>query len=72
MYDRKHEANEFVGESLDEATASAARFYGTNADELTIVEPAIGEIHGTAGRTVIVAFPKGKLLRRIPGSGVSG
>ena len=59
MYDRKREANEFVGDNLDEATAAAARFYGTNAEDLSVVEPTVGEIHGTAGRTVIVAFPKG-------------
>lgn len=59
MYDRKDEPNEFVAESVDDATAAAARFYGVEADALTVVEAEVGEVAGAGGRSVVVAFPKG-------------
>ncbi len=58
MYDARQEPNEFVADSLEEARAKAAEFFGTEASELQIVVPAVGEIFGAGGRTVIVAVPK--------------
>ncbi len=71
MYDRKSEANEFVAESLEEATAEAARFYEVEADQLKVIVPRTGEISGAAGRTVIVALPSGMAVGK-PGSGGDG
>ena len=64
MYDRKSEANEFVGESIEDATASAARFYGVEAEDLDVVAPEAGFVAGTGGRTVVVAVPKN--VKRAP------
>lgn len=58
MYDARQEPNEFVGDSLDEARAKAAEFFGTDEGDLKVVVPADGEIFGAAGRSVIVAVPK--------------
>lgn len=58
MYDTRQEPNEFVADSLEEARAKAAVFFGTDASELQIVVPEVGEIYGTGGRTVIVAVPR--------------
>lgn len=58
MYDRKQEPNEFVGESVDDATSAAARFFGVEAAELKVKVAPEGAISGAAGRTVVVAFPK--------------
>lgn len=63
MYDARQEPNEFVADSLDEARAQAAEFFGTSEDDLKIVVPKDGEIFGAAGRTVIVALPKGIAAR---------
>ena len=63
MYDTRQEANEFVGESLDEARAKAAEFYGVDEGDLRIAQAPEGEIFGTAGRCVIVAAPKGMKAR---------
>ncbi len=68
MFDRKGEANEFVGESREDAAAAAARFYGVEASEVEIAEPGMGEVHGLGGRTVVVAYVKG----RGPGTNSSG
>ena len=58
MYDRKNEANEFVADSVAEATSAAARFYGVEASELRIHSAPVGEIYGLGGRAAIVAVPK--------------
>lgn len=58
MYDRKNEANEFVADTVEEATADAVRFYDMDADELRISQAAAGEIFGLGGRAAIVAVPK--------------
>jgi spoIIIJ-associated protein len=58
MYDRKNEPNEFVAETVEDATAAAARFYGVEADDLKVAEAEVGEVAGAGGRTVVVAFPK--------------
>lgn len=58
MYDARQEPNEFVADSLEEARAKAATFFGTSETELLVVVPEIGEIFGAGGRTVIVALPK--------------
>jgi predicted RNA-binding protein Jag len=58
MYDRTNEANEFVGDGVDDATGAAARFFGVEAEDLRVVVPDLGEVHGLAGRTVVVAVPK--------------
>lgn len=57
MYDRKSEPNEFVGDTQEEATAQATRFYGVEASELKIAVPS--DVSGAAGRFVIVAGPVG-------------
>ena len=57
MYDRKGEANEFVGESRDDAVANAARFFGVETSDLKVAEGDEGSISGLGGRTAIVAFP---------------
>jgi predicted RNA-binding protein Jag len=58
MYDTRQEANEFVGDSLAEARAKAAEFFGVDEGELKFASAPEGEIFGTAGRTVVVAAPK--------------
>ncbi|MBW2230385.1 MAG: hypothetical protein JRG92_19180 [Deltaproteobacteria bacterium] len=58
MYDRKNEVNEFLGESIEDATAAAARFFGVEVDELKVVVPDLGEVSGATGRAVVVAVPK--------------
>ena len=71
MYDTRQEANEFVGDSLEEARAKAAEFFGTDESELKISSAPEGEIFGTAGRTVIVAAPK-NIAARAPRSSDDG
>lgn len=58
MYDQRQEPNEFVADSVDDATAQAAEFFGVDADDLKVVVADDGEIFGAGGRTVIVAVPK--------------
>lgn len=75
MYDARQEPNEFVADSLEEARAKAAEFFGTEASALQIVVPAVGEIFGAGGRTVIVAVPKsvsGRPARSSNGDGGRG
>ncbi len=64
MYDRKNEANEFVGESTEDAISGAARFYGVEVGDLRVVVPETGTVSGTGGRAVVVAIPKN--ARRAP------
>jgi len=63
MYEARQEPNEFVADTLAEARAKAVEFFGTDASELVVVVPAVGEIFGTGGRTVIVAMPKSVAAR---------
>jgi predicted RNA-binding protein Jag len=58
MYDRKNEANEFVGESVEDASAKARRFYGIEANEIKVVSAEAGEVYGAGGRVVVVAIPR--------------
>lgn len=58
MYDTRQEANEFVGESLAEAKAKAAEFFGTDESDLKFAIAPEGEVFGMAGRAVVVAAPK--------------
>lgn len=71
MYDTRQEANEFVGDNLEDARAKAAEFFGQDAGDLKVVVAEDGEIFGAAGRTVIVAIPK-SLAGRRPQSGGDG
>ena len=57
MYDQRQEPNEFVADSVDEATSQAAEFFGVEASELKVVVAADGEIFGAGGHTVVVAVP---------------
>lgn len=68
MYDARQEPNEFVADSLAEARAKAAEFFGINESELKIVVPKDGEIYGVHGQTVITAVPK-DAIGRAPQSG---
>jgi spoIIIJ-associated protein len=72
MYDRRNEPNEFVGESVEDATASAARFFDVDAAELNVVVAPENSISGAAGRTVVVAFPKSVRPGRGGGGGDGG
>lgn len=63
MYDARQEPNEFVADSLEEARAKAAAFFGTEESELLINVPAVGEIFGAGARTVIVAVPRSVAAR---------
>jgi len=63
MYDARQEPNEFVADTLEDARAKAAEFFGTDESSLHIVVPAVGEIFGAAGRSVIVAVPRGVSAR---------
>lgn len=56
MFDRKTEANEFVGETVEAASEEASRFYGVDAAELKVAVQE--EVSGAGGRTVVVAWPK--------------
>ena len=68
MYDARQEPNEFVADSLAEARAKAADFFGTDEGDLKIVVPKDGEIYGVHGQTVITAVPK-DAVGRAPQSG---
>lgn len=68
MYDARQEPNEFVADSLAEARAKAAEFFGTDEGDLKIVVPKDGEIYGVHGQTVITAVPK-DAVGRAPQSG---
>ena len=59
MYERKGEAREFVAESREDAIAEAKRFFGTEEAELRLSDLNPNEIHGLAGRVVVVAAPEG-------------
>jgi spoIIIJ-associated protein len=59
MYERKGEAREFVADSREEAVADAARFFGMEEGELRLSDLNPNEIHGLAGRIVVVAAPEG-------------
>ena len=48
MYDKKTEANEFVGDTQEEATNQATRFYGVASEELQVAIP--DEVSGASGR----------------------
>ncbi len=69
MYDRKQEANEFVGESVSDATASAARFFGVDASDLSVSVAAAGSVFGAVGRTVVVAHLRSRKPLRPGGDG---
>lgn len=56
MFDRRAEANEFVGSTQEEATSEASRFYGVEASALKIAVPA--DVSGAGGRVVVVACPR--------------
>jgi len=58
MYDARQEPNEFVADSLAEARAKAAEFFGRDEGDLKIIVPKDGEIYGVHGQTVITAVPK--------------
>jgi hypothetical protein len=58
MYDKKNEANEFVADTVEEATAAAVRFFDMDADDLRIAQAPVGDIFGLGGRAAIVAVPK--------------
>ena len=57
MYDMKSEAKEFLAETVSEARAKAASFFGIDESEITFCELASAEVAGAAGRVVIVAQP---------------
>lgn len=69
MYDARQEPNEFVADSLAEARAKAAEFFGTDEGDLKIVVPKDGEIYGVHGQTVITAVPKDAIGRAPQSSG---
>ena len=58
MYDPKNEAHEFVAESREAAVEKARAFFGLGADQLLVQEMRAGEVYGSSGRTVVVAFPR--------------
>ncbi len=58
MYDQRQEPNEFIAETLEDARAQAAEFFGKDEADLKFVVAPDGEIFGTAGRAVVVAIPK--------------
>lgn len=58
MYDSKNEAHEFVAESSEEAIAKATSFFGVDREGLVIRCLEAGEVHGLAGRSVVVAVPR--------------
>ena len=68
MYDARQEPNEFIADSLAEARAKAAEFFGKDEGDLKIVVPKDGEIYGVHGQTVITAVPK-DAVGRAPQSG---
>ncbi|MEE3331248.1 MAG: R3H domain-containing nucleic acid-binding protein [Myxococcota bacterium] len=59
MYERKGEAREFVAESREDAIAEAKRFFGIEETGLRLSDLNPDEIHGLAGRIVVVAAPEG-------------
>ena len=67
MYDKKSEANEFVGESAEEAKAAAARFYGVEVSDLKVAVPKDGEVYGLNGRIALVAYPSSVVPGSKPG-----
>jgi predicted RNA-binding protein Jag len=69
MYDARQEPNEFVADSLAEARAKAAEFFGTDEGDLKVIVPKDGEIYGVHGQTVITAVPKSAAGRAPQSSG---
>ncbi len=63
MYDARQEPNEFVADSLAEARAKAAEFFGVDEGDLKVIVPKDGEIYGVHGQTVITALPKSAVGR---------
>ena len=60
MYDAKTEAREFIGAEREEAIEKACRFFGIDANELSISGFEAERVYGLATRTVIVAAPKNR------------
>ena len=58
MYESKNEAHEFVADSTDEAISKATSFFGVDAEALVIRSLEPGEVHGLAGRSLVVAVPR--------------
>ena len=58
MYDVKNEAHEFVADSSEEAIGKATAFFGMDRDALAICSLQHGDVHGLAGRSLVVAVPK--------------
>jgi spoIIIJ-associated protein len=55
MYDAKSEPQEFIADSLAEATAKAASYFGLDAGALVVRE--VKEASGLGGRALVVAQP---------------
>jgi spoIIIJ-associated protein len=55
MYDPKSEAHEFLADSVDEARAKAASYFGLEASALVVRE--LTEVSGLGGRALVVAQP---------------
>lgn len=72
MYDARQEPNEFIADSLAEARAKAAEFFGKDEGDLKIVVPKDGEIYGVHGQTVITAVPKDVIGRGARSGGGEG
>lgn len=64
MYDPNSEPHEFVADDREAAVEKACRFFGVDADALTIAEFPSGEVYGLAGRSVVVAALRGRAARR--------
>jgi len=55
VYDSKNEAHEFVADGKEDALEKAVRFFGVDADALTVKVYESDEVSGLGGRTLIVA-----------------
>lgn len=55
MYDSKNEAHEFIADGKDDALDKAVRFFGVDAEALTVKVYDGNDVAGLAGRTLVVA-----------------
>jgi spoIIIJ-associated protein len=63
VYQPTNEPREFLGQSRAEAVAKAQEFFGMKEDALLITELRASDVHGLAGRALVVAVPRERAPR---------
>jgi spoIIIJ-associated protein len=63
VYQPTNEPREFLGQSRAEAVAKAQEFFGMKEDALLITELRASDVHGLAGRALVVVVPRERAPR---------